>query len=173
MCKTVQLFKHLCVTPGGRNPSTVAIACTALPILILHCRLMRASTEIREEGWQRKRRAVKWTGECKWFIFLQVEIWGFLTLCTPGRPSKGYLKPPWRGAGWPLAGYCHPFCLKQCSSRWMKTGCHRELLLCLHDLSGHIRLETVQTCWTKLVNVGWQADSKGHDYTITHDSHKL
>lgn len=83
----------------------------------------------------------------------------FLTVCMLGQPSKGSLKPPWRDVGWPLVDCCHLFYLKQCSSQWMKTECHHELLLCLHDLPGHMTgLDTVKTYGQKnhVFNAGWQ-----------------
>lgn len=131
MCKTVQLFKHLCVTPVGRNTSTITMAYAALPVLILHFLIMR------EDVWVRKRQT---DGQkvCKLFIFLQTKIWGSLTVYMPEQPSKGYLKLLWRDVGWPLVGYCHLFYLKRCSLQWMKTEFHHELLLSLHDLSRHM-----------------------------------
>lgn len=54
------------------------------------------------------------------------------------RPSTGSLKLPWRDAGWPLAGYCHQFYLKRCSSRWKTTESLHVLLLCLLSLQAHV-----------------------------------
>lgn len=123
-------------------------------------------------------------GARQWFMLLQMKRWGFLTVCMPGQPSKGYLKPPWRDVGWPLVGYCHLFYLKRCSSRWMKTECHRELLLFLHDLSGHMitGLETVKTYVGRhFFNFGWRNCSSNKNVNVrtrcmTHyctNSHRL
>lgn len=59
-----------------------------------------------------------------------------LTLCMPGRPSRGFLQPPWRDVRWPVGGCCRPFYPKRYFSRWMKTECRRELLLFPRDLPG-------------------------------------
>lgn len=123
-CKTVQLFKYLYVTPVRRNPRTITMAySTPNTHLTLSANKSKARNERR---CVRMRRAVRRTGS----------VWKILTFCKLGRPSTGYLMPPWRDVGWPLVGYCHPFYLRRCSSRWMKTGCHHELPLFPHDLSG-------------------------------------
>ena len=113
---------------------------------------LTANEETREDEWLRHNEVDVWGVQA-----LQMKIAAILTLCRPGRPSKGSLKLPWRDVGWLLAGHCHPSCLTRCSSRWTTTAFHREPRLCLHDLSPH-RITGLDTHLEKehIFNVGLQ-----------------
>lgn len=83
----------------------------------------------------------------------QKEAESLLTSCTPGPPSMGPRRPPWRGAGWPRAGCCRPSCPGRCSWRWTTTGCRRAPPLVLRDLwwdAGERRGTTETTTSTRV-----------------------